>query len=339
MNISTASFYRQLKVKPDKTDKPRRVSHRRLSQAERDNIVVILNSQRFMDKSPTETYATLLDEGTYFCSISTMYRILRAEGATQERRRGHRRHQYAKPELLAIAPNQVWSWDITKLKGPVKWSYYYLYVVLDIFSRYVVGWHVAERESGELAKKFISEIVDRHKVNPEIITIHSDRGSPMKSSTLGQLFIDLGMNKSFSRPRVSNDNPYSESQFKTFKYHPGFPNRFKSLEEAKDFCREFFPWYNNEHHHSGLELLTPNDVHHGRADDKLLLRQNVMLSAYDNNPGRFVLGSPKKKELPKEVWINRPKEAAPDKGKTAEPTSQGNVLGQPPQSGLALAVA
>ena len=282
-----------------------------------------------MDKSPTETYATLLDEGIYLCSVSTMYRILRAEGATQERRRGHRRHQYAKPELLAIAPNQVWSWDITKLKGPVKWSYYYLYVVLDIFSRYVVGWYIAERETGELAKKFISEIIDREQVNPELLTIHSDRGSPMKSTTLGQLFIDLGMNKSFGRPRVSNDNPYSESQFKTLKYHQKFPDRFKSLEEAKDFCREFFPWYNNEHHHSGLELLTPKDVHHGLADEKLSLRQNVLLSAYDNNPNRFVLGTPKKKEIPKEVWINRP---------TAEPMSQGNVLAQPPQSGLVLAV-
>jgi putative transposase len=282
-----------------------------------------------MDKSPTETYATLLDEGIYFCSVSTMYRILRAEGATQERRRGHRRHQYAKPELLAIAPNQVWSWDITKLKGPVKWSYYYLYVVLDIFSRYVVGWYIAERETGELAKKFISEIIDREQVNPELLTIHSDRGSPMKSTTLGQLFIDLGMNKSFGRPRVSNDNPYSESQFKTLKYSQKFPDRFKSLEEAKDFCREFFPWYNNEHHHSGLELLTPNDVHCGRADEKLILRQNVLLSAYGNNPDRFVLGTPKKKEMPKEVWINRPTEAA---------TDQGNMLAQPLQSGLALAV-
>jgi transposase InsO family protein len=282
-----------------------------------------------MDKSPTETYATLLDEGIYFCSISTMYRLLREEGATQERRRGHRRHQYAKPELLAIAPNQVWSWDITKLKGPVKWSYYYLYVVLDIFSRYVVGWYVAERETGELAKKFISEIINRERVNPELITIHSDRGSPMKSSTLGQLFIDLGMNKSFGRPRVSNDNPYSESQFKTLKYSQKFPDRFKSLEEAKDFCREFFPWYNNEHHHSGLELLTPNDVHRGLAEEKLILRQNVLLSAYDNNPNRFVLGTPKKKEIPKEVWINRPVEAAPD---------QGNVLAQPLQDGLALTV-
>ena len=297
--------------------------------------MAILNSERFMDKSPTEIYATLLDEGIYLCSISTMYRILRAEGATQERRRGHRRHQYAKPELLAIAPNQVWSWDITKLKGPVKWSYYYLYVVLDIFSRYVVGWHVGERETGELAKKFIREIIDRQQVNPEIITIHSDRGSPMKSSTLGQLFIDLGINKSFGRPRVSNDNPYSESQFKTLKYSHSFPDRFKSLEEAKDFCREFFPWYNNEHHHSGLELLTPNDVHRGLADEKLILRQNVLLSAYDNNPNRFVLGTPKKKELPKEVWINRPVEAAPDQSER----SQGNVLAQPRQIGLVLAVA
>lgn len=291
-----------------------------------------------MDKSPTETYATLLDEGTYFCSISTMYRILREEGATQERRRGHRRHQYAKPELLAIAPNQVWSWDITKLKGPVKWSYYYLYVVLDIFSRYVVGWYVAERETGELAKKFIREIIEREQVNPELITIHSDRGSPMKSSTLGQLFIDLGMNKSFGRPRVSNDNPYSESQFKTLKYHQNYPDRFKSLEEAKDFCREFFPWYNNEHYHSGLELMTPNDVHHGLADEKLVLRQNVLLSAYDNNPNRFVLGTPKKKEMPKEVWINRPVEAALEKGKIGELTNQDNALAQSPQSSLALAV-
>jgi putative transposase len=280
----------------------------------------------------------LLDEDKYFCSISTMYRILKAEGATQERRRGHRRHQYAKPELLAVGSNQVWSWDITKLKGPVKWSYYYLYVILDIFSRYVVGWHVAERETGEIAKKVISEIVDMHKVNPEIITIHSDRGSPMKSTTLGQLFIDLGMNKSFSRPRVSNDNPYSESQFKTLKYHPGFPDRFKSLEEAKNFCREFFVWYNNEHHHSGLELLTPRDVHYGLADEKLSSRQAVLLSAYGNNPDRFVLGRPKKKELPKEVWINRPVEAAPDKGKTAELESHGNVLAQPPRSGWALAL-
>ena len=232
---------------------------------ERSEVLDILHADRFIDKAPREIYATLLDEKSYLCSVRTMYRILEKEGELKERRKQVSRPQYTKPEILAKAPNEAWSWDITKLKGPVKWTYYYLYVILDIYSRYVVGWMVAHRELAALARKLIAETCAKQMIQPDQLLIHADRGSSMTSKPVALLMADLGVTKSHSRPSVSNDNPYSESQFKTMKYRPEFPERFGSIQDARAFCQTFFPWYNTEHYHSGLGLLTPEDVHYGRA--------------------------------------------------------------------------
>ncbi len=231
----------------------------------------MLNSTRFADKAPAEVYATLLDEKTYLCSIRTMYRVLAANGQVRERRKQLHHPNYTKPELLATGPNQVWSWDITKLRGPAKWTYFHLYVILDIFSRYVVGWMIAENESAALANRLIAETVGKEELTVEQLeqlTLHADRGTSMKSKLVAQLLADLGVTKTHSRPHTSNDNPFSESQFKTLKYRPEFPGRFGCLEDARSFCRSFFPWYNTEHRHHGIALLTPLQVHQGRADER-----------------------------------------------------------------------
>lgn len=269
-------------------------------------MIDVLHEVRFVDKSPAQIYAALLDEGVYLCSIRTMYRILHSLDEVSERRRVLRHPNYKKPELLATAPNQVWSWDITKLLGPAKWTYYYLYVIIDIFSRHVVGWCLASRESAELAKHLIEETCDRQGVQNSELIIHSDRGKAMTSKTLAMLFADLGLTKSLNRPYVSNDNPYSESQFKTLKNHPIFPGRFGSIEDARAFCKHIFEWYNNEHYHSGIALMTPSTVHYGRADSCNLQRQTVLNDAFVRNPERFVNGLPKTLELPAAVWINPP---------------------------------
>lgn len=260
-----------------------------------------------MDKAPAAAYATLLDEGRYLCSISTMYRILRANKEVRERRDQLRHPEYKKPELLATAPNQVWSWDITKLLGPMKWTYYYFYVIIDIYSRYVVGWMVASRETGALAEDLIDETCTRQRIDRNQLTIHSDRGSPMTSNTVAQLLADLGVTKSLSRPHVSNDNPYSESHFKTLKYRPDFPERFGSIQDAKSFCKDFISWYNEDHYHSGIALMTPTMVHYGKAAACNAARQNVLTSAYIEHPERFVRGQPKTIALPEAAWINPPK--------------------------------
>ena len=267
----------------------------------------ILHTEQFVDKAPTEVYATLLDEGTYHCSVRTMYRILAEAGEVRERRNQARHPKYQAPELLATAPNQVWSWDITKLRGPVKWAYYYLYVILDIFSRFVVGWMIAYRESAALAKRLIAETCEKENIQPGQLTIHADRGSSMKSKTVAFLLANLGVTKSHSRPYVSDDNPYSESQFKTLKYRPDFPARFGSIQDARSFCREFFPWYNREHRHSGIGLMTPAMVHYGKAEQVSNQRQVVLASAFDNHPERFVRGMPMPPSLPEAAWINKPK--------------------------------
>lgn len=259
-----------------------------------------------MDKAPAAIYATLLDEGRYLCSISTMYRILRSLDEVRERRNQLRHPQYKKPELLATAPNQVWSWDITKLKGPAKWNYYYLYVILDIFSRYAVGWMVATRETAELAKTLIEKTCMRQNIDRSQLTIHSDRGSPMKSKAVALLLSDLGVGMSFNRPYVSNDNPYSESHFKTLKDRPLFPARFGCIQDARALCRQFFDWYNNEHYHGGIALMTPYTVHSGQAKHCNQARQNVLSTAHATHPERFVRGHPKTLELPKAAWINKP---------------------------------
>ncbi|MCK5724888.1 MAG: IS3 family transposase, partial [Gammaproteobacteria bacterium] len=260
---STLYYQRQPKQEPKPKPKPARA----LTDGERQKVLDELHGDRFLDKSPGEVWATLLDEGTYLCSERTMYRILADNEEVKERRNQLKHPEYTKPELLAEGPNEVWSWDITKLRGPVKWTYFYLYVILDIFSRYVVGWMVAPRETAHLAQKLIRESCKKQAIDPGQLTIHADRGSPMIAKTTAQLFVTLGINKSHSRPHVSDDNPYSESQFKTLKYCPGFPDRFGSLQDAVAFCRSFFTWYNTEHRHSGIGMLTPEVVHYGLARD------------------------------------------------------------------------
>ena len=266
----------------------------------------VLHSDRFVDKAPAAVYAALLDQGTYHCSIRTMYRILHDCREVRERRNQLRHPNYKKPELLATGPNQVWSWDITKLLGPAKWTYYYLYVILDIYSRYVVGWMLASRENADLAKRLIRESIERQQVEPGKLVIHSDRGPSMKSHAVAQLLATLGVTKSHSRPHVSNDNPFSESQFKTLKYRPEFPDRFGSQEDAHGFCQGFFPWYNDEHYHSGLGMLTPASVHYGHAAEVLAERQRTLDAVYAAHPERFVGKRPRPLALPAAVWINPP---------------------------------
>ena len=266
----------------------------------------ILHDPEFVDLAPPAVLAKLLDQGEYICSERTMYRILAENDEVRERRNQLRHPLYEKPELLAVGPNELWSWDITKLRGPEKWSYYYLYVILDVFSRYVVGWMVAYREWAILARRLIEASCRRQGIEPDELTIHADRGSSMKSKTVALLLSDLGVTKSHSRPHVSNDNPYSEAQFKTLKYRPEFPKRFGSLEDARLFCGEFFRWYNMEHYHSGLGLMTPYDVHYGLAEERRARRAEVLARAYARHPERFVRGMPRPAELPKEVWINKP---------------------------------
>jgi putative transposase len=267
-----------------------------------------------MDQAPAAVYATLLDEGTYLCSVRTMYRILGQEGEVRERRDQARHPQHKAPELLATTPNQVWSWDITKLLGPVKWSYFYLYVILDIFSRYVVGWMLASGERAALAERLIRETSVKQNVVPGQLTIHADRGSSMTSKPVALMLADMGITKTHSRPHVSDDNPYSESQFKTLKYRPGFPDRFGSIEDARAFCQGFFAWYNGQHRHSGIGLLTPQTVHYGKAELVTSQRQVVLASAFDVHPERFVRGTPRPPQPPQAAWINKPKMDSADSG-------------------------
>lgn len=279
---------------------------RSLSDAEKDEVLEHLRSERFVDKSPASVFAELLDEGRYLCSIRTMYRILAANGEVRERRDQRRHPSYVEPQLEATGPNQVWSWDITKLKGPAKWTYFHLYVILDIFSRHVVGWLVAKQESTLLANRLISETCERQEIAPSELVLHADRGTSMTSKGVAQLLADLGVTKSHSRPRVSNDNPFSEAQFKTLKYRPSFPGSFESLTEARDFLGSFFRWYNEDHYHSGIALLTPSSVHHGRAAEVLEQRQAVLDAAYAAHPERYVAGAPQVTPLPRVVRIGKP---------------------------------
>ena len=284
-----------------------KISLRALSAAEKEEVRQALNSQRFQDCAPREVYATLMDEERYLCSWRSMYRILSENDEVRERRNQLRHPRYAKPELLATGPNQLWSWDITKLLGPSKWTYYYLYVILDVFSRYVVGWMIAERESAALAEALIAQTCARQGIPPGQLTIHADRGSAMTSKPVALLLADLGVTKTHSRPQVSNDNPYSEAQFKTLKYRPDYPARFGCQQDARTWANTFFDWYNHEHYHTGLALLTPADVHFNRTQAVLQKRQNVLQAAYEKTPERFVKGPPRPQPLPPAVWINPPK--------------------------------
>jgi putative transposase len=305
LTVSRASLYRRRR-RPTPTARRRPTPSRALSVVERQAVCDALHLERFVDKAPTQVYAILLDEGVYHCSTRTMYRILAEHREVRERRNQLRHPHYQKAELLATAPNQVWSWDITKLLGPAKWTYYYLYVVLDIFSRYVVGWMLALREVARLAKRLMAETCVKQGIAPGQLTIHADRGSSMRSQGVAMLLGSLGITKTHSRPHVSDDNPYSEAQFKTLKYCPEFPDRFGSYEDALGFCHRFFGYYNHEHRHSGIGLMTPFAVHHGLAGQITAARQATLLAAYARHPERFVRQPPRPPILPEAAWINPP---------------------------------
>ena len=304
-----ATYYRKQGVAPKVKIKPKRlcsVPGRALTTHQQQEVLDHLHSERFRDKAPPQVYTLLLDEGIYLCSVATMYRLLRKHNEVHERRRQRQHAKATRPELLADAPNRVWSWDITKLKGPIKWSYYYLYVLLDIYSRYVVGWCLAERENAELAEALIGETLLREQIPPGQLTLHADRGSAMTSKPVASLLVDLGVQKSHSRPHTSNDNPFSESHFKTMKSRPVMPDRFSSLEEARTLFRELFVWYNGEHRHSGIAMLSPEMVHLGTAPTVLAGRAEALKVAYAAHPERFVNQAPVPEPLAASVWINRP---------------------------------
>lgn len=281
---------------------------RTLTALQQQAVLDVLHEPRFADQAPAEIYAGLLDEGVYLCSIRTMYRILDANSEIRERRVQRRHPVYTKPELLAEGPNQVWSWDITKLMGPAKWSYFYLYVILDIFSRRVVGWRVEDAETAALFKPLFDDAVVKHNVPHGQLTLHADRGAPMTAKATARLLVDLGVIRSHNRPHTSNDNPFSESHFKTLKYQPAFPKRFGCIEDARAFCRRFFDWYNKRHHHVGIGLMTPNQVHYGQADAVQAARQETLDQAFRENPARFVNKPPCPPDKPTQVWINPPLE-------------------------------
>ena len=321
MGLARATYYRT--IRPRYGPHCRRTPSRALSRQERQGALTVLHEPRFVDRAPAEVYATLLDEGQYLCSERTMYRILAGSHEVRERRNQLRHPNYQKPELLATAPNQVWSWDITKLLGPVKWTYFYLYVILDIFSRYVPGWLLAREENSSLAKRLLEETCQKQDIIPGQLVIHSDRGSPMTSKPVALMLSDLGVTKSLSRPQVSNDNPYSEAQFKTLKYRPSFPGRFGSVQDARAFCRDFFTWYNTEHRHSGIGMMTPDAVHVGRSSEIIAARKQTLFAAYGHHPERFVRRPPAPPVLPRAAWINppRPKTASQDgAGSTISPS-------------------
>ena len=310
LGYARASYYRRHRTSPPppRRARERRPQPRALSAAERAEVLGLLHEERFVDQAPASIYANLLDEGRYLCSVPTMYRLLHAEGEVRERRRQATHPAHVKPELVAYAPNQIWSWDITKLLGPRKWTYYYLYVVIDIFSRYVPGWLLATCERSELAEDLLGESIRKQQITADRLTIHSDRGPSMASKTVALLLADLGVTKSHSRPHCSNDNPYSEAQFKTLKYRPDFPDRFGSIEDGRAFCQRFFRWYNDEHRHSGLGFHTPASVHFGYAGPLQLERQRVLHAAYAAHPERFVRQLPIPPALPASAWINKPEE-------------------------------
>ena len=308
LGVPRGSYYRSCRPPSAKSMKPRPPPRRALPPEKRAEVLEVLRSDRFVDVAPQEVYATLLDDGVRLCAVRTMYRYLAAEGPVRERRNQLRHPSYARPELLATGPNAVWSWDITKLRADRKWTYYYLYVLLDIYSRYVVGWMLAHRESGDLAASLIEQTCIKQQIARDQLVVHADRGSAPKSKTVAQMIADLGVEKSHSRPYVSNDNPFSEAQFKTLKYRPTYPKRFGSYEDAVSYCRDFFTWYNASHRHAGIAMLTPEVVHHGRAGDVIAARQRVLADAYAANPERFVNGPPVVEGLPDRVWINPPED-------------------------------
>jgi len=311
LGVPRSTGYRWQRPPLVRTPDPRPRSPRALSQGERKEVLEVLCSERFADQAPTTVHAKLLDEDQrYLCHPRTMYRILASEQATRERRAQRQHPKYNKPELIATAPNQVWTWDVTWLRGPAKYTYYPLYVILDLFSRFNPGWMLAHEENGDLAVKLLSETCQRQGIEPGSLTIHADRGPVPKGKTVKQLLQDLDVTRSFSRPRVSNDNPFSEAEFRTMKYGPNFPDRFEGYDHARDFSRSFFPWYNNDHRHSGLAYFTPAAVHYGRVPELLAQRQAVLDGAFAKHPERFAGGRPRVPAPPKAVWINPPENRA-----------------------------
>ena len=308
LGVSRATVHRRRTrlSAPPAVARPRPRPARALTGPQQQMVLELLHAPRFADQAPAEIYATLLDEGVYHCSIRTMYRLLDANGEVRERRQQLRHPVYQKPELLAEKPNEVWSWDITKLMGPTKWTYYYLYVILDIYSRRVVGWRVADAESATLFKPLFDEAIANHNVPPGQLTLHADRGGPMKAKATAFLLADLGVTRSHNRPHTSNDNPFSESHFKTLKYQPRFPQRFGCIEDARSFCRAFFTWYNQDHHHGGIGLMTPDQVHYGQIDAVHAARQQTLDRAFAANRRRFVNKAPTPPDKPTAAWINPP---------------------------------
>ncbi len=329
LSISRATLYRSRRPPPEpKPAVARAPSPRRLSDEERQRILDVLHEPEFVDQPPTEVYATLLGRGVYLGSIRTMYRILAEAGETAERRNQRPAQTYAKPSLTATAPNQVWTWDITKLATTRKGVFLMAYVIIDLFSRFVVGWMLATKECQHLAAQLFAETIARHGVEPGL-RVHADRGSAMKSDTLGQLLADLGASRSFSRPRVSDDNAFSEAQFKTLKYQPDYPGRFESELHARGYLQEFFGWHNDEHHHSGLALFTPADVFHGRVEQVRAVRQAALDAFYQEHPERFPHGPPRVPLPPPAVHINPLATDALDVH--ADPSSRPSTM---PSSGL-----
>jgi len=306
LGASRATLYRRRNPPRRPAPAARPEPANRLSETERQRILSVLRSEEYCDLSPAQVWARLLDDGIYLCSIRTMYRLLAIAGENRERRRQRTHPARKKPELIATAPNQVWSWDITKLQGPQRGIYYQLYVIIDIYSRYVVGWTVTTTETGELAKEFIADTLAHHGIEPDQLALHADRGTPMTSKPVAQLLIDLGVDRSHSRPHVSNDNPYSEANFKTLKYCPAFPGRFGSIEDGRAFCTVFFDYYNHVHRHSGIGLHTAASVHYGTAAEIQAQRAATLDTAYAANPARFRHQRPTPPKLPTVAWINQP---------------------------------
>jgi len=303
LGVPRSSLYRA--QKPPTEPAPRPTPARAMDEEEKAEVRDVLNSERFWDCAPREVYGTLLDEDTYYCHWRTMYRILEEHSEVCERRNQRSHPSSTRPELKATGPNQLWSWDITYLRG-LKGIFFYLYMVIDVYSRYIVGWMIAKWESSELAEQLIADTCIKEGIEPEQLTLHADRGSAMRSKTIAQLLIELGVSKSHSRPHTPTDNPYSEAQFKTMKYRPDYPKAFRSKGQASAWVREFAHWYNHEHHHTGLALMTPTVVHHGQAEQVVQQRQQVLDAAYAAHPERFVRGKPTPPKLPEVVWINEP---------------------------------
>jgi putative transposase len=307
LGASVATVYRRRRPPEPRPPRLRPTPARALSEPERERVLEVLHSERFVDSSPAQVWATLLDEDTYLCSERTMYRLLEAKhGGVRERREQLTHPAYAKPELLAEWPNELWSWDISKLKGPAKWTWFYLYVVLDVFSRYVVAWTVQYRESAQVAKALIEQATEQQRIGRDVLTVHADRGGPMRSKPVAFLLADLGVTKTHSRPYTSTDNPYSEAGFKTLKYRPEFPERFDDIDHARAHCRSFFDWYNHQHRHSGIGLMPPAAVHYGHAKQLHTDRARALDAAYERHPERFVRKRPVPPGLPTAAWINKP---------------------------------